>query len=79
MTYDTTETPKATIQTSMNLLAFEKLTRFIRHIVKCSLAALKTAPIKPPRQPMQAKIGNSQILKFDASPLYIKEKRNKFD
>ena len=47
----------------------------MRQIVKCSLAALKTAPINPPRQPIQAKIGSSQILKFDASPLAYHKKR----
>jgi len=55
--------------TSRKRLDFEKFTRFIRQIVKCSFEALKTAPINPPRQPIMTKRVNSQIEKFEESPL----------
>mmetsp|Transcript_26330 Transcript_26330/g.35056 ORF Transcript_26330/g.35056 Transcript_26330/m.35056 type:complete len:91 (-) Transcript_26330:262-534(-) len=55
--------------TSMQRRDGEWLVCFICQMVKCSLAALKTAPMSPPRQPMMMESSNSQMEKLDASPL----------
>ena len=54
----------------MKRLSFDLLTCFILQIVKCSFAALNTAPMRPPKQPIQQKTGSSQMLKLEASPLF---------
>jgi len=69
ITNDTVDTKTLTAITSKKRLGLEKLTFFMRQIVKCSFAALNTAPINPLRQPMIMNSVSSQMEKLEASPL----------
>mmetsp|Transcript_63416 Transcript_63416/g.75047 ORF Transcript_63416/g.75047 Transcript_63416/m.75047 type:complete len:99 (+) Transcript_63416:1342-1638(+) len=71
MTNDIVDTPTEQRSTSTTLFSLEWLTCCMRHIVKFSLAALNTAPIKPPKQPIIMNKNNSQIEKLDASPVKL--------
>mmetsp|Transcript_19878 Transcript_19878/g.30501 ORF Transcript_19878/g.30501 Transcript_19878/m.30501 type:complete len:221 (-) Transcript_19878:705-1367(-) len=55
--------------TSRKRRNFEQLTLRILQIVRCSLAALKHAPISPPRHPMMMNKNSSHTEKFEFSPL----------
>ena len=60
-----------TQMTSRNRLILDWFTFFIRQIVRCSLAALKTAPISPPKHPIMMKRDSSQMAKLELSPLML--------
>jgi hypothetical protein len=68
MTNDTVVTSILIANTSNTLRFLEWLMCFILQIVKCSLPALKHAPINPPRHPIKMNSNNSQTEKLELPP-----------